>query len=157
LKAPNPIRLRRPVDVVHVVTLAKSYASGDTGAGRVMTVNLDSTCSGYNPSQLARITKLRERAMEGLVNSKDSLSFLVHTGVKFETINGNHRREAGDSLRLLNPAVYNALTFSAAVYIDLTPSLAFQLASKANMNAWEVRRNTFYEDVIATRIVSLFP
>jgi hypothetical protein len=161
LIAPPEGRLRRPVDPVHVLELSKSYASGDTGAGRVITVNLDTDSTQAGKLTQNQINAIKSMSLNIAANPLSTqntagLMTLLSQGVKFETINGNHRRAAGPTLKATSPEIYSSIKFTATVYANLSAEMAFQLASKANLNSWQVRRNTFYEDVIATRKVNLF-
>ena len=143
LKAPGGNRLRRPIDQRHVSALVQSYKNGDSGGGRVMILNID--FASLDASIRPTIQKL----------CKNQMSKLIQHGAIFETINGNHRREMGKILQTQSVDLYKSLSFEAKVYQNLPTALAWKLASKANMDSSEVLVNTFFQNVVATREVSV--
>jgi hypothetical protein len=116
-----------------------------------MMVNIDTTT--LTAVQKQTVDRLKSTRVLG---GSPNLNELTSSGIKFETINGNHRREAGVLLKEHDSIIYYETRFAALVYVDLTSKLAFMLASKANLDSWEIRKNTFYEDIRALRQVIIY-
>lgn len=53
---------------------------------------------------------------------------------KLETVNGNHRRQAGELLKVSDEERYHAFKFTATVYVNLTETETWCLASKSVTN-----------------------
>lgn len=102
-----------------------------------------------NPSSLSKRQAVAVKQLKG----KSNPEVIKNCGSIFETINGNHRREMGDVMKSDYPDLYETTQFKCGVYVSLPDSLAWKLASKANMDSSLSLKNSFEQNVIATREV----
>lgn len=125
-----------------------------------MVVNLDTTCLGeQSKQQLATLLSDEKEGYQWGFRADGTPVVLKLSTIErfgpFETINGNHRRVAGDLLKQVDVKLYESMKFSAMVYIDLDEELSWKIASRNILDSSNVLLHNFIELLTATRKVWL--